>query len=255
MTATDFDTLTRLVTTADIDGLTKAFKTLKDARVLQNVLKYTDCTALKGTLLHISCSVGNESLGLCLVECGAPINTPDKIRNTALHVAAVSGMIRLVRSMCEAGGDVFAKNYRGFTPLQEATLQFRFDVSLYLAEVMLPQNLIIWPSSFPLQGNEDIPNSESTECSFVFDPEARSKVAYGANIWTNIPGEFILQSILISSTATKTSSQSVTCISNTMKAPSSHVNSATSIALDTAVQKLVDSWLVEDPQPIPTEII
>lgn len=252
MTSSEFHTLTKLVTDADVDGLTRIFETTDDPEVLKNVLKATDCTALKGIMLLIASRVGNESLGICLVESAAPSNTPDEMRNTALHIAAVGGMMKLVRAMCEAGGDVFAKNYRNFTPLQEATLHYRFDVSLYLSNVMLSKTLIMWPSVLPPQ-DEYVPNSESTEHSSVCDPYTTSTVVDGMKICSRVHGNLSPQSISYTSSESS-NTPSVTCNSNTVDVKCCPVKSQTSPVPNTAVEKLVDSWLVRDPQPIPRKI-
>lgn len=52
-----------------------------------------------------------------LLELGADIHTSDTYKNGVLHAA--SGRFEVTKLLVEQGADIFAKNDRGFTPLQQ----------------------------------------------------------------------------------------------------------------------------------------
>lgn len=69
------------------------------------------------TALWYHSSVNDVERVRTLLALGANIHTSDKYKNGVLHAA--SGRFEVTKLLVEQGADIFAKNDRGFTPLQE----------------------------------------------------------------------------------------------------------------------------------------
>ena len=90
-------------------------------------------TGSGGTILHVACQKGDETLVQKLLEAGVDPNVTDKFDTTPLsvrtgsggtilHVACEKGEIDLVQKLLEAGADPNVTDEFGFTPLMRAVV-------------------------------------------------------------------------------------------------------------------------------------
>ncbi|XP_062404339.1 ankyrin repeat and SOCS box protein 13 [Sardina pilchardus] len=73
-----------------------------------------------GTPLHVACARQHQDCVKVLLNAGANVNAA-KLHETALHHAAKVANLDLIELLVEFGGNVFATDNRGKTPLQYAT--------------------------------------------------------------------------------------------------------------------------------------
>jgi len=70
------------------------------------------------TALHLSCLQGHEECALAILEkCGDNlIHTTNADGKTPLHIAARSGMVRVVQELVRRGGNLSARDCDGYIP-------------------------------------------------------------------------------------------------------------------------------------------
>ena len=72
------------------------------------------------TALHMAARRGNVPVAEALLDCGADIETRDKLGDTPLHRAVKCGKTEMVAFLLSRGADVHAEGKGGLTPLQFA---------------------------------------------------------------------------------------------------------------------------------------
>lgn len=82
--------------------------------------------------IHFASYHGNILLLEGLLEKGARTNSLDRIRNTPLHNAAISGELKAVQLLCAAGADPWLKNDSGRTALDLARKLRNRELEIWL---------------------------------------------------------------------------------------------------------------------------
>jgi len=83
------------------------------------------------TALHLSCLQGHEECALAILEkCGDNlIHTTNADGKTPLHIAARSGMVRVVQELVRRGGNLSARDCDGETLLFHLTSRLASELA------------------------------------------------------------------------------------------------------------------------------
>lgn len=76
----------------------------------------------------------NNEVVQCITKAGANPNLKNKLRQTALHVAAEFDQVNIVKSLICAGANIFSKNYSGKTSVDVAIDNSSLESMQILAE-------------------------------------------------------------------------------------------------------------------------
>ena len=74
----------------------------------------------------------HADIAKCVLDLGAPANFANDYGNTALHLAAGSGHMDLVRVLCRYGADPSVCDNNGSTPIDKAKRHNNIDIAEYL---------------------------------------------------------------------------------------------------------------------------
>lgn len=86
------------------------------------------------TLLYSLYSFGNSDIAVMLIEKGADIKAKTPRGATALHYAAIVGLLDITKMLVERGADIDAKNKYDNTPLSMASYKAKKEVVEFLIE-------------------------------------------------------------------------------------------------------------------------
>ncbi|KAJ3116385.1 hypothetical protein HDU96_009743 [Phlyctochytrium bullatum] len=70
--------------------------------------------------LHLAAYGGSLEVARALLDCGAAVDSRDRIGNTALHLAAARGYLALAKLLVKKGAQINARTDEGWTPLHDA---------------------------------------------------------------------------------------------------------------------------------------
>ena len=98
--------------------------------VTVNVGDFNRCPAL-----HCAAHSGNVNIVRYLLSLGVPVDVGTALKYTALHIATSEGQLEVVRFLIELRADVNAKDNNGSTPLHKAADYGHLEVVRFLIKV------------------------------------------------------------------------------------------------------------------------